>query len=233
MFWFICFAFFIGFVIEAMVGLGGTLIAYAFLLFFIPAKPLIVSTIILPIIASFVIIIMGGYKNINIKALLIYTPICLVAVPIGIFLFEYLPNGVVLKILASFLILFGIRNIFFGELFISGLIGKIIVFISGIVHGLVGTGGPVAAIGMRRAFGSKASFRASLAVFFIVLNIFRLVQLSFTYEVRSFVVNIAACIPMILGIALGDFLHKKISEKLFTKLLSVFFILAGILLFLR
>ena len=62
----LAFSFFIGFIIESIVGFGGTLIAYSFLLFFFEIKPLIISTIILPIIAS-IVILFSDAKNISWK----------------------------------------------------------------------------------------------------------------------------------------------------------------------
>lgn len=234
MFLFLAISFFVGFVIESIVGFGGTLIAYSFLLFFFEIKALIISTIILPIIASIVILI-SDVKNISFKVLFVFTPICLIGIPVGIFLFDYLSSGAILKILATFLILFGIRNAFFGEIVIKGMFGKLIVFLSGILHGIVGTGGPVAIIGMKSSFRKKEEIRASLAVFFLVLNIFRITQLSLTSEVslNVFFENIAISIPMILGIFIGHKIHKKISEKQFKMALSIFFIIAGVLLMFR
>lgn len=227
------FAFFIGFVIESIVGFGGTLIAYSFLLFFFDIKALIISTIILPIIAS-IFILFSDYKSINWKALLIFTPICLVGIPFGIMLFSFLPSNVILKILATFLILFGFRSAFFGEIVTKGIASKIIVFLSGVIHGLIGTGGPIAIIGMKTDLKTKSSIRASMAVFFLILNIFRITQLYLTgVEPFSFFVNVYIAIPMLAGIWIGHKIHKKISESQFKILLSIFFIIAGVLLFLR
>ena len=229
----LAFSFFIGFIIESIVGFGGTLIAYSFLLFFFDIKLLIISTIILPIIAS-AFILLSDFKSINWKILLIFTPICLVGIPFGIMLFNYLSSGIILKILATFLILFGLRSIFFGEIVTHGWISKIIVFISGVIHGLIGTGGPISIIGMKTALKTKASIRASMAVFFLVLNIFRIIQLYLTgIEMKEFFINIYIAIPMILGIVIGHKIHKKITEGQFKIALSVFFIIAGVLLFLR
>lgn len=61
-------AFFIGFTVESAVGIGGTLIAYSFLLFFIDIKPLMVSTIILPIFAS-TVILLSDIKNVSWKVI--------------------------------------------------------------------------------------------------------------------------------------------------------------------
>lgn len=228
----LAFSFFIGFAVESMIGLGGTLISYSFLLFFIDIKTLIVSTIILPIIAS-AFILLSDIKSISWRVLATYLPICMIGVPIGIWLFEYLPNEVVLKILAIFLILFGFRSAFFGEIIIKGLLGKVVVFVSGILHGLVGTGGPVAIIGMKNALRNKGEIRVTMAVFFIVLNIFRIIQLSFYNEISDFIVNFWVAIPMAVGIFVGHFLHKKIQERQFRVLLSIFFIIAGLLLIIR
>jgi uncharacterized membrane protein YfcA len=228
----LAFSFFIGFLIESMVGLGGTLIAYSFLLFFVDIKSLIISTIILPIIASFMILL-SDVKSIPLKMILKNTIICLFGVVLGLLLFNYLSSAIILKVLAVFLIVFGVRSLLFGEIIIKGLLGKLIVFISGIVHGLVGTGGPVAIIGMKDEFKNKAELRVGLALFFILLNIFRIIQLSFSNNVADFFVNVWVALPLIAGILIGNYLHKKISEKAFKKMLSIFFMIAGFLLLFR
>jgi uncharacterized membrane protein YfcA len=229
---FLSFAFFIGFVVEGMIGLGGTLIAYSFLLFFFDVKTLIISTIIIPIFASFVILF-TDVKQVRIKVLLINVPICIAGGLLGIALFEYLPGWVILKMLATFLILFGLRSIFFGEIILKGFLGKVIVFISGIVHGLIGTGGPLAIIGMKSEMKTKAEIKATMALFFIILNVIRITQLSITVEWKEFFIYYWLIVPTTLGIFAGHYLHNKISEKQFKTLLSVFFIIAGILLMVR
>ena len=149
-------------------------------------------------------------------------------------LISYLSSNVILKILSTFLILFGLRSIFFGEIVTHGWIAKTIVFVSGVIHGLIGTGGPISIIGMKTALKTKSSIRASMAVFFLVLNIFRIIQLYLAgVEIKEFFVNIYIAIPMILGIIIGHKIHKKITEGQFKMTLSIFFIIAGILLFLR
>ena len=229
----LAFSFFIGFLVEGMVGLGGTLIAYSFLLFFFETKALIISTIILPILASF-FILFSDVKNVAWRALFKYMPFCLAGLPIGILLFEYLPDYIVLKTVAIFLILYGVRSAFFGEIVVTGWVGKLIVFISGIIHGLIGTAGPIAIIGMKNSLKNKAEVRASMAVFFIVLNVLRIIQLSFSQaDLSIFIVNIWVVIPLICGILVGYYLHNKITEKQFTFALSIFFMVAGFLLLFR
>jgi uncharacterized membrane protein YfcA len=225
-------AFFIGFIIESMVGLGGTLVAYSILLFFFDVKSLIISTIILPVIASFAIL-SSDIKSIPLKVVLKNAFICILGVPIGFVLFNYLSGDLILRFLAIFLILFGIRSVFLGEVTINGVLGKLIVFISGIIHGIVGVAGPIAIIGMKDQFKNKSELRAGMAVFFIIINIFRVIQFMFTNPISSLFVNIWVIIPMLFGIALGTYLHKKVSEEVFKKILSIFFIVAGFLLLIK
>jgi uncharacterized membrane protein YfcA len=225
-------AFFFGFIIESMVGLGGTLVAYSILLFFFDVKSLIISTIILPVIASFVII-SSDIKSIPIKVVLKNAFICLLGVPIGFFLFNHLSGDLILKFLAVFLILFGLRSLFLGEITINGVLGKVIVFISGIIHGIVGVAGPIAIIGMKDQFKNKAELRAGMAVFFIIINIFRVIQFAITQPISSLFVNIWVIIPLIAGIFVGTYFHKRISEETFKKILSIFFVIAGFLLILK
>ncbi len=225
-------AFFVGFVIESMIGLGGTLIAYSILLFFIDTKVLIVSTIILPIFAS-VVILFSDIKNLSVKVWIKNALICLVGMSIGIYLFEYLPDKLILRILSIFLIVFGLRNLFFKEITIGGIVGKVMVFIAGIIQGVIGTGGPVAIIGMKKQLKTKAEVRVTMAMFFLSLNLIRIFQLSFNYKIEDFFVYYWVSLPIFLGIIAGHYLNKRVSEKQFTKVLSVFFIIAGTLLMFR
>jgi uncharacterized membrane protein YfcA len=132
-----------------------------------------------------------------------------------------------------FLILFGLRSLFLGEITINGVLGQIIVFISGIIHGIVGVAGPIAIIGMKDQFKNKAELRAGMAVFFIIINVFRVIQFAITNPISSLFVNIWVIIPLIAGIFVGTYFHKKISEETFRKVLSIFFVIAGFLLILK
>jgi uncharacterized membrane protein YfcA len=226
-------SFFIGFLVESIVGLGGTLIAYSIMLFFYDPKELMISTIFLSFIASF-FVLFSEYKSISFNILKRFIPFCLLGIPVGILLFEYLPGYIVIKFLAGFLILFGIRTLFFGDIKAHGLVRYLIVFISGIIHGLIGTGGPVAIIGMKQSFRNKKELRSTMAVFFIILNLCRIIQFGIIYkDVKIMLIYWWVAFPVLIGVLIGYQIHKKISEEKFKSLLAMFFILMGIMLMFR
>lgn len=226
-------AFSLGFFIESMIGFGGMLIAAALLLFIMDIKTLILSTIFLSV-ASSVVILASDTSNISWKVIKKFMLFALAGIPIGVLLFDYLPNQVMVKSMAILLIAFGIRTAFFGDIKVHGVISKIFVFVSGIVHGLIGTGGPIAIIGMKSSFKNKSELRSSMAIFFIILNVIRMVQLGVMHqEFMIFFENTIVIIPLTIAIILGHKMHKKISERYFQKILSIFFIIAGFLLAFR
>lgn len=225
--------FFLGFIVESIVGFGGTLLAYAFLLFFFDVKELIITTIILPILAS-LIIISSDIKNVAFKTLLKFIPLCILGVVFGIWLFEHLKSGIIIKLLASFLVMFGFYNIFFKEIKTGKKTSQILMFVSGIIHGIIGVAGPLFIIAMKSSFKNKSELRSTMAVLFIIINLIRIFQLAtFTKEFDIFFVNVIAIIPMWIGIIIGHKIHKKMTDKSFDKMLSIFFIISGILLFFR
>ncbi|NOY93352.1 MAG: sulfite exporter TauE/SafE family protein [Deltaproteobacteria bacterium] len=106
---------------------------------------------------------------------------------------------------------------------------------AGVVHGIFATGGPLLVYALGRLELSKTSFRATLAVVWLLLNL--VLVASFAHAGR-YTPEMLRALPFILislpvGIVIGEVIHHRVDEKLFRKLAWTLLALASIPLILR
>ena len=135
-----------------------------------------------------------------------------------------------LKIFAIFLIFFSISSFLNSNFKIPKTLSTALLFLSGIIQGIFGTGGPFIVMGYQHAFANKSELRSTLAGFFITANIIRLIQFQWmgSVENQSLVMYWWIFIPIGTSVYLGYFFHKKISDKLFRSGILSLILIAGI-----
>jgi uncharacterized membrane protein YfcA len=100
---------------------------------------------------------------------------------------------------------------------------------AGLVHGLFGTGGPLAVAAISRAMPTKTAMRATLAVLWLTLNVLVLVRL----VARDFLdlatlAGSAALIPALAaGLGLGELVHRRVSERAFRRATAGLLLVCG------
>lgn len=100
---------------------------------------------------------------------------------------------------------------------------------AGVVHGMTASGGPLLVYAFGRLGLDKARFRASLSVVWLILG----VALAITYLASgrldgSALVSIAALVPVVaLALTLGDWLHRRLDEQAFRKIVLLLLCGAG------
>ena len=222
-------AFFIGFFIESIFGLGGTIISMTILSFFIDIKTLIFLGIFAGTTAS-IFVLITDYKNLSFKKFLHMTLYAFLGVILGAISLNIISSETLLKLFAIFLIIFSLHSIFGNKLNIPKFLEKILLFLSGVIHGLFGTGGPFVVAAMKENFQNKSELRSTLALFFITFNLVRSIQY---FQQNSFdfssIQNYWLIMPCVaLAIILGYFIHVKISEKWFRTGISFLLLLSGV-----
>lgn len=221
--------------IESVFGFGGTIIALTMLSFLIDAKNMVYLGIYAAIIAN-IVIILTDRKSFSKKVFISMFPISIIGTVIGVFLFVHLSNILLLKLFALFLLIFAIKSLIFDNLKLNkNPAQKIILFFGGFIQGIFGTGGPLSVIGIRDSFSNKSELRTTIAVLFLVFNTVRVLQL---YAQNSFPILYVASFWWIvlvvpLAIIMGYAVHIKINEKYFRLGVSLFILIASIILLVR
>ena len=103
---------------------------------------------------------------------------------------------------------------------------------AGIVQGVAGSGGPVLVYALGREGLCKTRFRATLALVWLVLNVALVATYAATGRLgASTVPYIAGLVPVLVAaIALGDWLHHRLDEQRFKRLVLVMLVGAGVAL---
>jgi uncharacterized membrane protein YfcA len=222
-------SFSLGFFVESIVGFGGGLIAYAILGFFIDLKIMILAGLYIGTLSS-TYIAYTDFKSFDKKIFKSLIPLCLAGTIFGVFIFSKFSSQNLSLIFGILLILLAVKNIFFDKFTFPKIFKQKLLFIGGMSQGAFGIGGPFVANALKDDFKNKSTFRTTLAVFFVVFNLVRFVQLSLQGEIKpEFFAEIWwTVIPVFLAIQLGYRVHLKISEDVFKKLIGLMTILAGV-----
>ncbi|MGM5484574.1 MAG: sulfite exporter TauE/SafE family protein [Nanobdellota archaeon] len=198
-------AFFVGALIESTLGFGGTIIAYSILSFFVDIKIGIFSALFIGSIVN-IFVLSTGYKHIK-KDIF---RLILMAIPGLLF------GAFFLKSISSdwLITLFGIFVIFIS--LTSFNLKRWFMIFNGFIHGILGTGGPLAVQVMEQEMGKK-QLRANLALFFLSLNIIRgfqyFIQGTFDFSAISNIWWVP--LPIIVAVLAGKRINKMIDERKF------------------
>lgn len=103
---------------------------------------------------------------------------------------------------------------------------------AGVVQGIFATGGPLLVYALNAKGMSKANFRATLSLVWLVMSIMLLASLitagRFTSADSG---NIAVLLGILVtAIVAGEWLHSRINAVLFTRIINILLLVAGLLL---
>jgi uncharacterized protein len=106
---------------------------------------------------------------------------------------------------------------------------------AGVVHGLFASGGPLAVAIINRAVATKAQLRATLAVLWMTLNVLVEIRLiaNGALGVHTLPTSAALAVPLVAGIVLGEAIHRRVPERPFRYLVAGLLGVTGVLLLLR
>jgi uncharacterized membrane protein YfcA len=222
-------SFAIGFFIESIVGFGGGLIAYFFLGFVTDLKTMILAGLYIGTCSSIYIMI-SDYKNFNHKILLRILIFAAIGTIIGCFAFSFLSEKILSSFFAIILIILSVKIIFFDNITLPKILKNKLLLIGGISHGAFGIGGPFWVNALKNDFKNKSELRTTMAAIFVFFNIIRVIQLTIQQELSNDFIGKVwwTIIPVFIAIKLGHYVHLKISEEIFKKLIGAITLFAGL-----
>ena len=234
---------FVSFTIEEITGFGSTVIALPFVSMLLGLKAGIPYLCTLSMLLS-IHIVLRSRKSVVWREYRFIALHVALGLPVGIFLFNRLSVPALELLLACVMIAVGASG--FSRTWRNGsdqtvppekgrgVLMRLLLFFGGIVHGAFGTGGPFVVIYASRALPEKGLFRVTLTLLWLTMNLVRIADWTLRGTVwnarmgQSFLV----ALPFVFaGIFLGDFLHRKVDERLFRLCVYGLLCLAGIVMF--
>lgn len=221
-------------IIQGITGFAGTVLAMPFAILLLGievAKPVLNITTLI----ACILIVFESYKNIVWKECFKMIAIMFIGVIIGEYIYRIFPVDLLLNIYAIFIILIALKGIFIKQSYDLNekvLIGVIIL--AGVIHGMFLSGGPLLIIYAVKKLQDKATFRATLAPVWIVLNSYLLIKqlLSGLISTQVVTLSIFAIPVLIAAIIIGKKLYEHMSQRFFLLLSYILLLISGISLIL-
>ena len=229
--------------IEGLIGFGGTIMALPLASAVIGLKLTVPVMTVVVLVASLVIAI-RDYKYINKKEFIKITLLMIIGLPIGMWLFDFLPERFLKVILGVFMIVVAIKGLFDESRLnkeihqkkmdnkYKSIISNIILFLGGIIHGAFTCGGPFVVVYATKNIKDKSSFRATLCALWATLNAIMITIDSLNGKITGDILKISVITMIFVTIAIiiSNIVHKKLKGESFTKFVYIALFASGILM---
>lgn len=223
--------------LEAVTGFGCTVLAMPFTIQLLGLERAKMLLMVLAWILALYFVI-TKFNKINWKQFGIILLFVGLGLPIGIWAFVALKDHkvILIKALGAFIIFSSVMQLyksFFPESLKKSLpkpVYFLFLFFGGIVHGAFATGGPFVVLYASKALPDKGEFRATLCLLWTTLNTILIAQaLASGVMVQSNGIDILWMLPFLLvGIIAGEWIHKKVDGKLFSRVVFGVLLLTGL-----
>ncbi|RGX05908.1 sulfite exporter TauE/SafE family protein [Paraclostridium sordellii] len=249
----------VAYIIEGVIGFGGTIIAIPLASAIVGLKPTVPVLTIVVLIASTIIAI-KDIKFINKKEFLKITTLMMVGLPIGMWLFESIPEKPLKIALGIFMVIIGIKGLYeekrksndLGEIVLEietnlnkdcisieettskrpNIFQNFTIFCGGVLHGAFTCGGPFIVVYATKNIKDKTSFRATLCALWASLNLVMVGIDIYTNEITKDIIKLSfiTMIFVFIAIIVSNIIHKKINSDSFTTFVYIALIVSGILM---
>lgn len=217
---------------EIVYGLAGTVILIPIMSFFFPTKVLVVYSI-LPQMAAFLMAIISSPKVLNFRFLLKMLFYAFLGAAAGLYLFSNLSDSVFELMLASLITLCGLYLVFIPSgLKLNSFWKRLFDMLAGFSHVLFGISGPIVMTRMLSTFENKTEIRNHALAFFFSMNLVRLSSYLWNGEFTPEILKMmeVSVLPLLLGLYVGNKLHRKSSDKSFRRVVSYVILVCGVIM---
>jgi uncharacterized membrane protein YfcA len=228
--------FFAAHLVSTTTGFGSNVLGLPLLALVVGLEPGKQSLIVLGALL-YTYMTLRWWKRVNRRELLFVAIVAGVGLIAGMMIATKLDRRISTILLAVFVIAVGLRGLlniapnYRAPMWIS----KILLFLGGVIHGAFTTGGPVLTVYCQRAMPHKSTFRATLAVMWLLLAIMLMAgwTIGGTWDVQTPRVSLIGLPFMIGGLVAGEYLHHRVDERGFRAAVNLTLIAIGfVLLFL-
>lgn len=224
--------------LEGLTGFGSTVLAMPFAIMLTGiniAKP--VLTIVGLLLSLYVVTI--SYKDILWEHYFKIIAFVALGLPVGMWLFNKLPESALKIILGIFMIVVSIRGLIIAYKEskptkpINIPILNIFLFLGGCIHGAFSSGGPLIILYASEKLPNKSNFRATLCMLWVTLNSLIVLQSFMSHKITADVLKLSFyTLPFLaLGAVLGNLAHHKIKDGSFTKIVYVVLFISALFMF--
>jgi uncharacterized membrane protein YfcA len=226
--------------LEAVTGFGCTVLAFPFVI--AVTGDIVFSKIILTILAWVLALffVVTNFKKINWRQFILIAVFAGVGIPVGILAFKNLNSALLTKILGGFIVLSAGIQIY--KLYFQRTVQKIsfspfnylYLILGGVVHGAFATGGPLIVLYSTKKLIDKGEFRVTMCLLWTVLNAILIVHYLIDGKLTEEVgISLLALLPaLVLGIVAGGFVHNRVNELLFKKIVFITLFVVGVFMLL-
>jgi hypothetical protein len=224
-------------VVEAVTGFGSTIIAVTICANFYPIDFLV------PVLVP-ANLLMSGYivgrhwRHISARVLFVtILPIVSVGVAGGLYLFNSMGTDKLKLVFGIFVLAFSsfqlVRHVRMKEGEEPAPLGRaqtgLWLFGGGIMQGMYASGGPMVVYYASRVFKDKGTFRATLSCLWLIINICMSISYYFTGKMTPATLRMSGLVLpcILLGIVIGEMVHKRIPERMFRIVVYALLIVAG------
>mgnify|MGYP001823537754 CR=1 FL=1 len=213
-------------------GFGGAFGAISVPIMALVISPIQAAAILLPILCLMDLLGLWAYRGKWVRSeLRVLLPAALLGIVIGTALFEYMNADIIRLIIGAIALLFAIHY-WQQSAAAAGAQARMLPAAAGVISaGVAGftsfvahAGGPPLSMYLLRRSLDKTEFVATTMVFFAVVNYAKLLPYAWLGQLSTD--NLAASLVLApfapLGIAIGMWLHRRISERLFFRAACLF-----------
>jgi len=225
----------------AFSGFGTVVIALTLGAHFFPIKTLLPILVPLTPLAN-LYILARYYKYIDTAVLFKkILPLMGVGFIAGIVLFNYFHGDLLRKILGVLVIVLALHELAkflkpaAPALPLSRPKSAVALFSAGIVQGIYASGGPLLVYVIGRLNLPKTVFRSTLSATWLILNPFLTASYIVSGQLTLTSLKVSAMLlpSLVIGLVVGEFLHRRIDETAFKFCVSVLLLIAGVAVILR
>lgn len=228
----------LAFAVQTALGFGSMVIAVALGAFVMPI-PEIVATLVPIILLNVLYLSLRHLRHVDWRVLLRrILPLMLLGMPIGFAALRVAEERVLKMVFGAFVCLLAGLELWAQRRRVAATqplsTPKVISLLlgAGAFHGMYAAGGPMVVYVAGRDLPQKSTFRATLAVLWVALDALLLVGFAIdgTYDSAQLAKVGLLLAPLGLGMLVGEWLHSRLDDDLFVRLVYIGLLLSGIML---
>lgn len=219
--------------IQAITGFAGTLLA-------MPPSALLIGVENAKVVLNFLalltclIIVLRNKNMVQWNTLGRIYAVMVPSMAVGVWLFSIVQTQFLLYLYGALIMVIAVGHLRQTQQNpVIGVRALILLIAAGLIHGMFVSGGALLVIYSASKIKDKHAFRATVAAVWVGLNSVLLVQQLWAGQIDLSLsgLTIAACVPALIGLVLGNRLHERISQAVFLRLTYVLLLISGILCF--
>lgn len=225
----------LAFTVEATLGFGATVVAVSLGALVVDVQALLPAFVPLNVVLSS-LIVWRDRAHVDGRLLIRRVlPAMALGLPLGLFAFAKLDAGMLGRVLGGVVLLLALRELL-GLGRRVGAVGRAAALVAaGVVHGALGSGGPLVVWSLGDQTGAPRAMRATLSALWLVLNLVLVAAWAWQGRLGAESARGSALCAggLVVGAVVGELLHRRVDAALFARSVWLALAVVGALLLLR